>query len=132
MLEPAQYRAGDLWQANEINIAREHLATAVTEAVMGRPCRVRAAPIRHGDARAGGVRWRGKCATSAHGMLADLLEFDGFAMQFLGADVPTDSLLAIVREEGALPPAVLRATCAGAPRAASAASRAPQLRRRCW
>ena len=34
VLEPAQYRVGDLWQTNEINVAREHLATAVTEAVM--------------------------------------------------------------------------------------------------
>ena len=32
-------------------------------------------------------------------MIADLLELDGFAVRFLGADVPTDSLLAIVREE---------------------------------
>ena len=32
-------------------------------------------------------------------MVADLLELDGFAVRFLGADVPTDSLLALLREE---------------------------------
>jgi MerR family transcriptional regulator, light-induced transcriptional regulator len=37
-------------------------------------------------------------------MVADLLELDGFAVRFLGADVPTDSLLALIREE---PPQLL-------------------------
>ena len=96
VLEPAQYRVGDLWQANKINIAREHLATAVTEAVMGRPCRVRAAPIRHGDARAGGVRG-GRNARHRRTPCSPICSSSTGSR--CGSWAPTDSLLAIVREE---------------------------------
>ena len=30
LLQPAPYRVGELWQANQISVAREHLATAIT------------------------------------------------------------------------------------------------------
>src|SRR5919202_660483 len=84
VLQPAQYRVGDLWQANQISVAREHLATAVTETVL---FDVAAAAPR---APSTGMRVLVACV---EGELHDL-----------GADVPTDSLLAMIREE---PPRLL-------------------------
>jgi methanogenic corrinoid protein MtbC1/DNA-binding transcriptional regulator YhcF (GntR family) len=98
VLEPAQHRAGDLWQSNQISIAREHLATAVTEAVM-----IDLAALAPHAADTG-LRVLVACVEGelhdiGARMVADLLELDGFAVRFLGADVPTDSLLDMLREE---------------------------------
>jgi methanogenic corrinoid protein MtbC1/DNA-binding transcriptional regulator YhcF (GntR family) len=98
VLQPAQYRIGALWQANQISVAREHLATAVTDAVM---VDLAASAPHRADT---GVRVVVACVEGEFHdigarMLADLLELDGFSVRFLGADVPTDSLLGIIREE---------------------------------
>ena len=98
VLEPAQYRVGDLWQGNQISVAREHLATAVTEAVM---VDLAAAAPR---APSTGMRVLVACVEGelhdiGARMVADLLELDGFGVRFLGADVPTDSLLSMLHEE---------------------------------
>jgi methanogenic corrinoid protein MtbC1/DNA-binding transcriptional regulator YhcF (GntR family) len=98
VLQPAQYRVGELWQRNQISVAREHLATAVTEAVL---FDLAAAVPR---AQSTGMRVVVACVEGelhdiGARMVADLLELDGFTVRFLGADVPTDSLLAMLREE---------------------------------
>jgi methanogenic corrinoid protein MtbC1/DNA-binding transcriptional regulator YhcF (GntR family) len=98
VLQAAQYRIGALWQANRISVAREHLATAVTDAVM---VDLAASVPHRADT---GVRVVVACVEGelhdiGARMLADLLELDGFSVRFLGADVPTDSLLSIIREE---------------------------------
>ena len=98
VLQPAQYRIGELWHRDQISIAREHLATAVTDAVM---VEIAAAAPR---APSTGVCVLVACVEGelhdlGARMVADLLELDGFAVRFLGADVPTESLLAIVEEE---------------------------------
>lgn len=98
VLQPAQYRVGELWQANQIGVAREHLATAVTASVLVEAAA--AAP----RAPSSGMRVLVACVEGelhdlGARMVADLLELDGFAVRFLGADVPTDSLLAIIGEE---------------------------------
>jgi methanogenic corrinoid protein MtbC1 len=103
VLQPAQYRVGELWQANQISVAREHLATAVTEAVMSE---VAAAAPRAPSTGVGVLVAcvEGELHDLGARMVADVLELDGFAVRFLGADVPTDSLLALIREE---PPRLL-------------------------
>jgi methanogenic corrinoid protein MtbC1/DNA-binding transcriptional regulator YhcF (GntR family) len=98
VLQPAQYRVGELWQANQISVAREHLATAVTGSVLVEAAA--AAP----RAPSTGMRVLVACVEGelhdlGARMVADLLELDGFAVRFLGADVPTDSLLAMIDEE---------------------------------
>lgn len=98
VLHPAQYRIGELWQRNEISVAREHLATAITESVMAEL----AASAPHAPSM--GMRVVVACVEGelhdvGARMVADLLELDGFSVRFLGADTPTDSLLAILGEE---------------------------------
>jgi len=103
VLQAAQYRLGDLWQCNAISVAREHLATAVTEAVLFDVAA--AAPRAPGSGMAVLVACvEGERHDIGARMVAQLLELDGFAVRFLGADVPTDSLLALLRQE---PPRLL-------------------------
>ncbi len=98
VLEPAQYRIGQLWQENRINVAREHLATAVTQDVLvDLAASASHLPDRGMRVLVGCVE--GELHDIGARMLADLLDLDGFTVRFLGADVPTESLLAIVREE---------------------------------
>ena len=98
VLEPAQHRVGELWQRNQISVAREHLATAVTEAVMIELAATAPRPPRTGF-RVLVACVEGELHDIGARMVADLLELDGFAVQFLGADTPTDSLVAILGEE---------------------------------
>jgi MerR family transcriptional regulator, light-induced transcriptional regulator len=100
VLAPAQYQVGELWQHNQISIAREHLATAVTEAVMGNVV-ASASPEQDTGLRVVVACVEGELHQIGARMVADLLELDGFGVRFLGADVPTSSLLAIVAEESA-------------------------------
>jgi MerR family transcriptional regulator, light-induced transcriptional regulator len=98
VLQPAQYRIGELWQRNQINAAREHLATAISASVMAEL--VAATPHALGSGSCVLVACvEGELHDLGARMVADLLEVDGIGVRFLGANVPTDSLLSIVEEE---------------------------------
>jgi len=98
VLQPAQYRVGQLWQGNQINVAREHLATAVTETLMVELAA--SAPRQPNKGMTVLVACvEGELHDIGARMVADLVELDGFTVRFLGADVPKDSLLAVVGEE---------------------------------
>lgn len=97
VFQPALREIGRLWQENEITVADEHLATAITQAAMARVYEQ-------------AVTWT---RTQAHTivaacvdterhevglrMLCDLLECEGWDATYLGATVPTASLVAMVR-----------------------------------
>jgi len=101
IIAPAMHELGRLWQVGAITVADEHLATALTHRVLaalrapqlleltleGRPpgpCALLAAV--EGEQHALGLR-----------MAADLLEDAGYRTAYLGADVPTGTLLQAVR-----------------------------------
>lgn len=101
VIATAMHELGRLWKAGAITIADEHLATAVTHRVLaalrspqlleptldarpGGPCALLAAV--EGEQHALGLR-----------MAADLLEDAGYRTAYLGADVPTRTLLQAVR-----------------------------------
>ena len=98
VIQPAQYEIGRLWQENEISVAQEHLATAISQLAV--------AHLYRELPREGRV---GKlvvvaCAPGEHHELgariaADFLEMAGFDVHFLGADVPADGLARMVRAE---------------------------------
>jgi MerR family transcriptional regulator, light-induced transcriptional regulator len=98
VLQPAQYRIGELWQSNRISVAREHLASAVTQAVMA-DLAATASPGPTTGVRAVVACVEGELHDLGARMVADMLDLDGFRVRFLGADVPTDGLLAMLREE---------------------------------
>ena len=95
---PAQTEIGRLWQENRIGVAEEHLATAISQLVVStlydhfprqqsNGKRVIVACV-EGEQHEIGAR-----------LAADFLEMAGFVVHFLGANVPTDSLVSMVRTE---------------------------------
>jgi MerR family transcriptional regulator, light-induced transcriptional regulator len=98
IFQPALREVGRLWQENRITVADEHLATAITQALM--------AQLR-GEQLAGGAGTRrsiiAACVDSERHevglrMVCDLLEIEGWDVTFLGASVPSSGLAEMVRE----------------------------------
>ena len=129
IVQPAMREVGRLWQLNEMSVAEEHLATAITQAAMGRAFeRV--------------YQWRDTRTPSLVAacvdderhqmglrMLCDLLELEGWDTSYLGASVPTESLVSMVEKRK---PDVVALSATIAPhlprvRAAIAAIRASDL-----
>jgi MerR family transcriptional regulator, light-induced transcriptional regulator len=95
VIAPAMHAIGALWARDELTVAEEHLATAITYRVLN--------VISAAGARAATTRERVMLAALEDErhvmglqMVADTLESAGFAVQLLGADVPLDSLAAAV------------------------------------
>jgi methanogenic corrinoid protein MtbC1 len=97
LLQAAQYRIGELWQANRISVAQEHLATAISEVAVAEL--YRALPIQPPNGRRALVACvGGELHDLGTRMTADFFEMAGFEVRYLGANVPTDSLVGMVRE----------------------------------
>ena len=98
VLQPSMREIGRLWQVNEISVAEEHLATAITQMVMAR------AVVEAADLVVPATRSLiAACAeTERHDvglrMVCDLLEQEGWDVAYLGATVPRESLAGLVRE----------------------------------
>ena len=93
LFQPALYRIGLLWQHNEITVAQEHLATAISQNVLAQlyPSS-EFAPLNGRRALFAAI------ADNDHAlglrMVSDAFELAGWSVQYLGANTPTDSLLA--------------------------------------
>ena len=97
VFQPALREIGRLWQENAITVADEHLATAITQAAMVRL--YERASAWEAD---GGPTLVAACADVERHvvglrMLCDLLELRGWRTRYLGAAVPVESLVAMVR-----------------------------------
>lgn len=99
VFQPTLREIGRLWQHNEISVADEHLATAITQAAMSRlygqtvvaessAANTLLAACADNERHEVGLR-----------MLCDLLECEGWDARYLGATVPVESLVAMVREQ---------------------------------
>jgi methanogenic corrinoid protein MtbC1 len=97
VFQPALREIGRLWQENQISVADEHLATAITQAAMARAYET-------------AFTWRGvmgrtliaACVDAERHevglrMLCDLLDLEGWHTTYLGAAVPVESLVAMVQ-----------------------------------
>ncbi len=99
VLAPAMIEIGDRWQAGELSIAQEHLASGTIRAALTKLL---------ADPRAG-VRGTAvlACATGERHeigllMLAVLLRADGWQVAYLGADTPAEEVVALAVELDAL------------------------------
>jgi methanogenic corrinoid protein MtbC1 len=93
IFQPVAYEIGQLWQRNEFSVAQEHLATAIMERQMGDiHALFRATQIRARTLVLGCVaeEWHRLGAR----MVADFFEQDGWTVHYLGAAVPTETLVA--------------------------------------
>lgn len=131
VVQPAMREIGRLWQQNELSVGEEHLATAITEAAMSRLFE-RVFVWR--DVRT--PRLIAACAEEERHqmglrMLCDLLELDGWETTYLGAAVPIESLVDLVRKHDPEAVAISATIAPHIPRvrAAIAAIRAADLPR---
>jgi methanogenic corrinoid protein MtbC1 len=98
VVQPAMWEVGRLWQQNELTVAEEHLATAITQAAMGRAFE---RSYRWHDSRTPSLI--AACVDEERHqmglrMLCDLLELDGWDTAYLGASVPVEALVSIVEK----------------------------------
>ncbi len=92
VIEPAMTRIGELWEANAITVADEHLATAVSQAVLVKLFdRLTVARARTRE-RVLLAAVEGQQHVLGLRMIADVLEGAGFDVLYLGGDVPVDAL----------------------------------------
>ena len=97
VLEPSQVEVGRLWESNEITVAQEHLATAVTQFVVTRMYSLLERPAeRRGSAIVTGIE--GELHQLGGHMVADILELDGWDVRFLGTNLPAEGVLRLVAE----------------------------------
>lgn len=98
VFQPAMHEIGRLWQENQITVADEHLATAITQLAMSRLYEEL-----FGDRVDAGPLLVAACAEHERHelglrMICDLLELEGWDTVFLGASVPVEDLVAMVTE----------------------------------
>lgn len=97
ILQPVQYEIGRLWERNEITVAQEHMATAVTQYVVSQLYSHLEIPdVRRGNAIVTGVR--GELHQLGANMVADVLEADGLNVRFLGTQLPHHGILQAIDE----------------------------------
>ncbi len=97
VFQPALYTVGQMWETGQLSVAQEHLATAITQAILsGIYARVPLATS--GLRRAIVACLAGNYHEIGPRMLADFLQMAGYDTRFLGANTPTDSLLAMIDE----------------------------------
>jgi MerR family transcriptional regulator, light-induced transcriptional regulator len=97
LVQPALYRVGEGWQARQVSVAQEHLATALAQRLLVRQF-VEATP-----AAGNGRRALFACVPSNQHALglriaADAFELDGWEVDYLGADTPTEPLIERIQE----------------------------------
>lgn len=96
VFQPALREIGRLWQENEITVAEEHLATAITQVAMGRLytdfCM---AANRNGRTLLAACAEKERHEVGLR-MICDLLELEGWDATYLGASVPPDALVMMV------------------------------------
>lgn len=100
VFQPALYRVGELWEHNQISVAAEHMATAISEGVMNELYSGIISPNRIGKtALIASVE--NELHQVGAKMVSDIFEMHGWDTIFLGANTPIDELLRTVREHPA-------------------------------
>ena len=93
VIQPALYSIGHKWQNNLVTVVQEHLATAIAQSVMNHGLLQSQIPASNGQ-RVVLACVEGNNHAVGLQMVADAFQLAGWDVQFLGANVPTRSLLA--------------------------------------
>lgn len=97
LLQPALYQVGHEWHANRLSVAREHLATTTAQDAMAQLLFKQPPSLGNGR-RALFAAPPGNRHVLGLRMIADAFEMAGWSVQFLGADVPLESLLGQIQD----------------------------------
>jgi len=95
MIQPALYQIGEKWQANQISVAQEHMATAIVQMVMPMGLLRSPPPAQIGKSVLLACVEGNQHAVGLS-MVSDAFSLAGWQVQYLGADVPTRALVAQV------------------------------------
>lgn len=103
VIAPALHEVGRLWQMQEATVADEHYCTAASRRLTAR-LRAEARLRPWNGCRVLAAAAAGELHDFGLQMAADLLEFEGFQVEFLGASTPADAIVAtIAGEDGPTP-----------------------------
>ncbi|MSN26832.1 MAG: cobalamin-binding protein [Geobacter sp.] len=92
IFQEAMYEIGRLWETNRITVADEHMGTAITQYVMSNLYQhFEIADHQRGRLVVTGVQ--GELHQVGANMVADVLESDGWNVQFLGTNVPAEGVI---------------------------------------
>ena len=97
MIQPALYGIGLKWQNNQVSVAQEHLATAISQSVMTQGLLKSEVPAANGS-RILLACVQGNIHSVGLQMVSDAFQLAGWDVQYLGANVPTDALIQQVVE----------------------------------
>ncbi len=96
VIQPAMYAIGERWESGIISIAQEHLASGIASRAVAELSATRTTT----------KPWRGRALVTAAPneyhqlgawMVTDLLEMDGWAVSYLGANTPARDVLTMSR-----------------------------------
>jgi len=91
------HRIGELWEQNKISVAQEHIATMITQyAIAAIYPRLVPTTARRGRMVVTGVS--GELHQIGANLVADAMEANGWAVRFLGTNLPHSAVLATVDE----------------------------------
>lgn len=99
LFQKSLYTVGELWESNKISVAKEHLASAITEGMLN-------LVYPHLFKKEGAQKDKKvviSCAANEYHqigakMVADIFEIDGWDSHFLGANTPANHMLAYIQE----------------------------------
>lgn len=94
MIQPALYSIGQKWQNNQVSVAQEHLATAISQAVMSNGLmQATDQPPKPNGRKVLLACVEGNYHAVGLQMVADAFQLAGWEVQYLGASVPTPALI---------------------------------------
>ena len=98
VIAAAQRDIGRMWEESRIGIAQEHMATAISQLALAQLYRyAQPLPARGGKIVVACVE--GELHEFPARLVADALDLAGYETRFLGADVPTGSLINVLEQE---------------------------------
>jgi methanogenic corrinoid protein MtbC1 len=96
VFQPALYEVGARWEANDLTVAQEHIATAITQFVMAQIYEPPRQQSTRGTVLLTGVE--GELHNIGAVMVGDLLETSGWNVRFLGTNLPATAILSAIRD----------------------------------
>lgn len=91
------YEVGDLWEANRISVAAEHMATAITEGLMN-SLYDRIVSVKRTGRKAVVASVADELHQVGGKMVADVFEMKGWDSYYLGSDIPAGELARLIRD----------------------------------
>lgn len=98
VVQEAQREIGRLWQEDRISIAQEHMGTAISQMALAHLYQ-HATPVASNGKKVVVACVEGELHDFPARLTADALDLAGFEVRFLGANIPTDSLLSLLAAE---------------------------------